>query len=217
MNTDIHNLLAFYREERRIYGTCPHCGEAFRLSEAKLTYGREPPRDIVTRLKRERDRLSDQIDEMEGVLERAREEHRTQLQVVDRQWETKLEVEVEKRIVKEKKQITREAVERSRVTTLGKTIERVAPMFSGFGHHPGDVRALFEPIDFVVFDGLWTRDVTDIVFVEFKTGGSQLSPVQRSIREAVDRRRVRFEERRITTKTLRRIVKGDVIEEKRNP
>ena len=41
----IGSLLAFYKHERNIFGRCPHCNEPFRLSEVKLTYGKEPPRD----------------------------------------------------------------------------------------------------------------------------------------------------------------------------
>jgi predicted Holliday junction resolvase-like endonuclease len=210
MNASIKSLLDFYRTERRIFASCPHCRETFRLCEAKLTYGKEPPRDALTRLKKERDQLNDEIEQLESVIEDAAQEHELELGQVNARWESKVEVEVEKRLTKEKKQIRQDAIARSRVTTLGKTIERIAPMFSGFGYHPADVRPLYEPIDFVVFDGLWSRDVTELVFVEFKTGGSALSPVQRSIRDAVDRKRVRFEERRITSTTLRRIVNGNV-------
>lgn len=212
VKTDIRSLLDFYREERRIYGRCPQCGEAFRLSEAKLTYGKEPPRDLLTRLKQERDRLDGQIEQLEGTLDEMRTEHKRELDVLTEHWETKLDSAVdkgtEKRIAQERKKIRLQAIQQSRVTTLGKTIERVAPMFSGFGHHPGDVRALFDPIDFVVFQGLWAGEVSGLVFMEFKTGGAQLTRLQKSIRTAVDRKRIRFEERRISTETLRRIADG---------
>lgn len=81
-------------------------------------------------------------------------------------------------------------------------------MFPGFGHHPYDVRPIFDPIDFVVFDGYYQGSVTDIVFVEFKTGQSRLNSVQGSIREAVQKKRVRFEERRLRKETIKMLTEG---------
>ena len=220
INTNIKSLLDFYREEHRIYGRCPHCGEAFRLSEARLTYGKEPPRDLLTRLKAERDRLAEQIEELEGESDQTNEDHEVELAQLQEgheaelanlgeKWETELGVRVEKSIEKEKKKIRQQAIQRSRVTTLGKTIGRIAPMFSGFGHHPGDVRALFDPIDFLVFTGLYPAgEVEELVFMEFKTGDSKLTKTQKAIRAAVDHKRVRFEEARISAETLKRIVSG---------
>jgi predicted Holliday junction resolvase-like endonuclease len=205
MNTDIKSLLDFYREERRIFGRCPKCHEPFRLSEAKITYGKEPPRDLLSELRKQRDNLTEEIEQLEGRAEEAQSEHENEIDGLNAKWEGRVEAQVDKRLATKTKEIRREAIERSRVTTLGKTIERIAPMVSGFGFHPGDVRPLFEPIDYVVFNGLWSRSVEELVFVEFKTGGSSLSPVQKSIREAVDRKRVRFEERRLSSETLRRI------------
>ena len=50
---NIGSLLSFYKHERHIYGRCPNCQKAFRLSEVKLTYGKEPPRDLLTRMKKD--------------------------------------------------------------------------------------------------------------------------------------------------------------------
>ena len=61
---DIKNLLDFYRTEHRIYGHCSHCGEAFRLSEVKLTYGKEPPADIVRALKKKIIKLEDELEDI---------------------------------------------------------------------------------------------------------------------------------------------------------
>lgn len=106
------------------------------------------------------------------------------------------------------KEIRRQAVAKSRAGQLGKTLEKIAPMFPGFGHHPYDVRPIFDPIDFVVFDGYFQGEVSDVVFVEFKTGDSRMSPVQGSIREAISKKNVHFEERRLTKKTLDMLAQG---------
>ncbi len=210
----IGSLLSFYKHERHIFGRCPNCGEPFRLSEVKLTYGKEPPKDLLVRMKRERDQLKEQLEELESEIENAESQHESDIDVlkqgfedkldnIDGRWRDKVDNEVEKRIRTRVKEIRKDAVERSRVGQLGKTLEKIAPMFPGFGHHPSDVRPIFDPIDFVVFDGYFQDVVTDIVFVEFKTGQSRLTSVQSSIRRAVEKKRVHFQERRMTKETIR--------------
>lgn len=115
---------------------------------------------------------------------------------------------IERRLERKKKDIRADAIARSRVTTLGKTIERIAPMFSGFGHHPADVRPIFDPIDYLSFTGLFMGKVTELVLIEFKTGDAALTPIQRSVRDAIEGRRVRFEERRISREVLKRLSDG---------
>jgi predicted Holliday junction resolvase-like endonuclease len=195
----VTDLLSFYRTEHRIFGRCPHCGDAFRLSEVKLTYGKEPPRDALTTAEQARERLEDQLAEM-------RESYEDRMADRDAWWRGRVHGEVVKGVEKEKKEIRRQAVAQSRRTTLGRIIERVAPWFSGYGHHPADVRPVFDPVDFVVFDGLYaTGEVSDVVFVEFKTGDGKLTSAQRSIREAVARKRVHFEPLRMTRDTMEKL------------
>ena len=195
----IGSLLAFYKHERNIFGRCPHCNEPFRLSEVKLTYGKEPPRDLLTRMKRDRDKLQEQMETLQGDIEEMEHVHAEELS--DQQ--ERFDAEIDKRIGKEKKEIKDKAIAKSRAGQLGKTLEKVAPMFPGFGHHPYDVRPIFDPIDFVIFDGYFKGEVTDLVFVEFKTGQSRLNDVQNSIREAVRKKRVHFEEKRLSSQSIK--------------
>lgn len=204
LDFQITDLLKFYRTEHHIYGRCPHCWNPFRLSEVKLTYGKEPPRDALTRLEQAKARLEEQIDEI-------RANHDAELADQDARWEDRVDLEVEKRLEKEKRDLRRKAIAQSRRTMLGKVIERVAPWFAGYGHHPGDVRPVFEPLDFVVFEGLYTGEVSDVVFVEFKTGSSRLTNIQCSIREAVRRKRVHFEEIRMSGETMNRLACGKTL------
>jgi predicted Holliday junction resolvase-like endonuclease len=205
----ISSLLSFYKHERQIFGRCPSCGNAFRLSEVKLTYGKQPPKDIVTRMKAERDRLLEKLQQLEDDIEAAEDEHQFDLDAADEKWKAKLSVEVEKQLVRERKDIRKNAIARARAGQLGKTLEKVVPMFPRFGHHPYDVRPIFDPIDFVVFDGYFQGKVTDITFVEFKTGQSRLSGVQESIRETVERKRVRFELRRLSREAIKSITSAN--------
>ena len=70
-----------------------------------------------------------------------------------------------------------------------------------FPYEPGDARFLGSPVDFVVFAGLReTDEVSEIVFVEVKTGRSKLSRREQSVRQAVEEGRVSWREERPSTR-----------------
>lgn len=69
--------------------------------------------------------------------------------------------------------------------------EQFLPFLEDYPYDPQNFRFLGTPIDGIQFN----KD--KIVFIEFKTAGSQLSPRQKEVKELVDRRRVEFEEHRI--------------------
>jgi predicted Holliday junction resolvase-like endonuclease len=97
---------------------------------------------------------------------------------------------LEKRIklASERAAVTAEAV------SIGKMVEHLTPILDGFGFEPTDCRPLFEPIDFLVFEGLSAAKVNRVSFVEVKTGNARLNPPQRLIRDAIKDNRVFFEE-----------------------
>ncbi len=81
--------------------------------------------------------------------------------------------------------IREDAVVRSQAVTTGKMVEQMVPFLPGFEFNPRDARFLGSPVDLVVFDGLSEGEVRRIVFVEVKTGGSQLTVREKSVRSAV--------------------------------
>jgi predicted Holliday junction resolvase-like endonuclease len=93
--------------------------------------------------------------------------------------------------------IREDAVQRSRAVIAGKVYEQVVPYLPGFPYNPKDVRFLGSPVDLVVFDGLADGQVERIVFLEVKTGGSDLTSRERSVRDAVQAREVEWLELRV--------------------
>jgi len=85
---------------------------------------------------------------------------------------------------------------RSRAVIAGQVNEQLAPYLPNFGHNPSEARFIGKPVDFIVFEGLDGKGVEEVVFVEVKTGSSRLSPVERSLKEAIERGSVRWEEYR---------------------
>lgn len=93
--------------------------------------------------------------------------------------------------------IRRDAVTRSQAVTVGKVSEHIAPYLPNFAYNPKDARFIGSPVDFVVFDGLNKDMVTQVVFVEVKSGSSTLTTRERSVRDAIKSRSVRWEDIRV--------------------
>lgn len=73
----------------------------------------------------------------------------------------------------------------------GKMAEQFMPFLKNYPYNPENFRFLGSPIDGVQFEH------DKIIFVEFKTADSALSPTQKSIAELVWQKRVEFKEYRI--------------------
>ncbi len=85
-----------------------------------------------------------------------------------------------------------DAVRRSRAVLGGQLSEQLAPFLPGFPAEPTEARFVGKPIDFIAFAGASRGCVDEVLFIEVKTGGSRLSPVEKSVRDAVRSGRVRY-------------------------
>jgi len=102
----------------------------------------------------------------------------------------KKERDLEERINEERV----DAINRSRSVLMGKLFETVRPFLPEFDHHPGDLRSIWNPVDFVSFNGLAVnRVVESITFIEVKSGKSTLSGVEKSIQKVVESGKISFE------------------------
>lgn len=90
----------------------------------------------------------------------------------------------------------KDAVRRSRAVISGHVTEQLAPYLPDFPWNPSEARFIGKPVDFLIFKGLEERAITEVVFVEVKSGGSHLSPVERSLRDAIRDGRVSWQEYR---------------------
>lgn len=90
-----------------------------------------------------------------------------------------------------------DAVKRSRAVLGGQLSEQLSPYLPGFPADPTEVRFIGKPVDFISFSGSSRGSVDEIVFIEVKTGGSKLSPVERSLRDAVERKKIAYVEYRV--------------------
>ena len=58
---------------------------------------------------------------------------------------------------------------------------------------PSDASFMGAPIDYVIFDGLHRGEVDQVIFLEIKSGRSDLNKNEREVRQAIEERRVAFE------------------------
>ena len=97
-----------------------------------------------------------------------------------------------------------DAVARSRAVLSGQFSEQLAPYLPDFPYKPTEVRFLGKPIDFVVFKGMDEKNISEVVFVEVKSGDSQLSTHERTLKKAIEKGKVRWEEYRVAKGVTRK-------------
>lgn len=76
---------------------------------------------------------------------------------------------------------------------VGKIIEKILPAYKEFKISLFDCRPLFEPVDYIIFNGATNMNVDAITFLEIKTGKSRLNKHERMIRDAVVDKKLRYE------------------------
>ena len=90
-----------------------------------------------------------------------------------------------------------DAINRSRLVLSGKFSESLAPFLPDFKYSPTECRFLGSPIDLVVFKGADNKEIDEVIFVEVKSGNSNLSTKEKSLKKAIQNKKVKWEEYRV--------------------
>jgi predicted Holliday junction resolvase-like endonuclease len=93
-----------------------------------------------------------------------------------------------------------DAIKRSRSVLTGQFSEQLAPYLPNFPGNPSECRFIGKPVDFLLLKGLDEKEIEEVVFVEVKTGKSQLSPIERSLKKAIEEGRVSYKLYRVEHK-----------------
>ena len=89
--------------------------------------------------------------------------------------------------------IVKARLKQSRAVLGGLVSEQIAPMLPDFPFDPGDCRFVGKPVDFIVFKGMNEQNISEVIFLEVKSGVSKsLNPQEKRLREAVQAGRVRW-------------------------
>jgi len=77
---------------------------------------------------------------------------------------------------------------------IGFILERIAPCMTSFAFENNDCRSLFDPIDYIIFEGLSRKGLVErIIFADIKTGKAKLQKKQKEIKRLVERKKVEFD------------------------
>jgi predicted Holliday junction resolvase-like endonuclease len=83
-------------------------------------------------------------------------------------------------------EIVKSRLKQSRAVLGGLVSEQMAPLLPGFPFDPGDCRFVGKPVDFIVFKGMNEKNISEVIFLEVKSGVSKaLNDQEKKLRDAV--------------------------------
>ena len=94
-------------------------------------------------------------------------------------------------------ELREDAIKQSRAVLSGQLNEQIAPYMPDFPYKATEARFIGKPVDFVVFKGMDSKKIDEVVFVEVKSGKSSLSDVEKSLKNAVENKRIGWFEYKI--------------------
>ena len=100
--------------------------------------------------------------------------------------------------------IREEAIKKSRAVLGGQFSEQLAPYLPNFPYSPTEARFVGKPIDFIIFKGMDEKEITDVIFVEVKSGKSTVSSQEKRLRQVIKEKKVHWEEYRVPEEITRK-------------
>ncbi|MCL1994030.1 MAG: hypothetical protein FWG66_13880 [Spirochaetes bacterium] len=92
-------------------------------------------------------------------------------------------------------EIVKSRLKQSRAVLGGLVSEQMAPLLPGFPFDPGDCRFVGKPVDFIVFKGMNEKNISEVFFLEVKSGQSrQLNEQEKKLKEVIQAGKVRWVE-----------------------
>jgi len=98
----------------------------------------------------------------------------------------------------------KDAILKSRAVLGGHFSEQLAPFLPNFKYLPTECKFMGKPIDLIVFKGMDNKEIEEIVFVEVKSGKSKITSVEKSLKKAIENKKVKWEEYRVPEELTKR-------------
>ena len=90
-------------------------------------------------------------------------------------------------------EIVKSRLKRSRAVLGGLVSEQIAPLLPEFPFDPGDCRFIGKPVDIIIFKGMNEQNISEVIFLEVKSGASRsLNQQEKRLREVIEAGRVRW-------------------------
>ena len=97
-------------------------------------------------------------------------------------------------LVKQKKLATSKAQKTAKAVNIGKSLEKIVPTLKNFRWQLPDCRFLGDPFDLITFNGFSKNNINSISFIEVKSGGAKLNAHQKSVKDAIEDKKVSYQE-----------------------
>lgn len=98
---------------------------------------------------------------------------------------------------KQHKNIRKEAVKWSRNAITWEIYEKILPALPNFPYAPKDMVFIGKWCDYIVFDWLSEWNLSEIIFLELKSGKARLNANEKAIKNIISQKKVRYSEVRI--------------------
>lgn len=86
-----------------------------------------------------------------------------------------------------------DAVAKSKSVIGGHITEKIAPLLPGFAYKMRDMTFVGKGIDYIIFDGLSSGNLKEIVFLEIKSGSSTQNANEKAIEDIIKKGKVKYE------------------------
>ena len=86
----------------------------------------------------------------------------------------------------------RERAAKSGLRTAKKLLRKIDPVFSGAGYDPQDVKVIFNPVTYIVFQGLATRALRKVTLLAHRANDTPTERVHKSIERTIEKGNFEF-------------------------
>lgn len=100
-----------------------------------------------------------------------------------------------------------DAVKQSRAVLSGQFSEQLSPYLPDFPYRPTEARFIGKPVDFIVFKGMDEKKISEVVFVEVKSGQSALNKVEKSLKSAIQNKNILWNEYKVPEEITKKVEK----------
>jgi len=153
---------------------CPKCGEIFPIKKAKLFDINEKYSKYVE--EKIDEMMQTQKDNLESIINRRKEIN-----------ERRREIRIEPELTKKRITVSTESI------NFGQIIEKIVPSIKAFPYKQKDCRQLFDPIDYIVFNGLHNNgNIDELNFIDVKSGNAKLKANQKEIKSTIEAGRLQY-------------------------
>ncbi|MDP5039055.1 MAG: Holliday junction resolvase [Candidatus Gracilibacteria bacterium] len=91
----------------------------------------------------------------------------------------------------------KKSIKKSKSVIMGELYEKILPFLPDFKYKPRDMVFVGKGVDYIIFDGLDEGDLKQIVFLELKSGNSNLNKNERMIRNIIRENKIKYIEYKI--------------------